>query len=236
MKRLYSILSAVAVAAVLWACGPAVLENYVTYELETLCMVNKSRIEPEFSDSTFMFVKNVDEFGLKTGDRVVLKMTATYDLYSETEPLWTILDVKKRIPVYPLSAEIDTAAYKTPIVALEPVDFFNQFAALTWVWKNKQNINVVYNGVEETASFAMTVRGVKDGYVELNLYVDADEQEKSTTTLLTFDISDIKDFLTPEQVAQLPEGEVVKTRIYPMRMKNGKPDNSSDYDGNWILK
>ena len=234
MKRLYSIMSAVAAALVMWSCAPAEVSNTVTYDIEALCTVNKSRIEPEFSDSTYMFAKNVDEFELETGDRAFMRLTCTYNLYSETQPLWTILDVKKKIPVYPLSAEIDTAAYATPIVALKPVDFFNEFTALTWVWREKQNISIVYKGVEAGASFAMTVRGVNDGYVELDLFVDADEREKETTTLLTFDISNIKEFLTDEQKAQLPAGEL-KTRIYTKRMKN---DVLEDWaiDGNYIVK
>ena len=234
MKRLYSIFTVIAAAVVLWACGPAEVSNIVTYELDALCTVNKSRIEPEFSDSSFMFAKNVDEFGLETGDRAFMTLTCTYDLYSEVAPMWTILNVRKKIPTYPLSADIDTAAYQTPIIALEPVDFFNDFGALTWVWNEKQNISIVYNGVEATASFAMTVRGVKDGFIELDLFVDADESEKKTTTLLTFDISNIKELLTDEQRAQLPAGGELKTRIYTKRMKNGVLEDWA-IDGNYIV-
>ena len=234
MKRLYSIISAVAAAIVMWSCAPAEVSSTVTYDIEALCTVNKARIEPEFSDSTYMFARNVEEFDLETGDRAFMRLTCTYNLYSETQPLWTILDVKKKVPVYPLSTDIDTAAYATPIVALKPVDFFNEFTALTWVWKEKQNISIVYKGTEEGASFAMTVRGVNDGYVELDLFVDADEREKETTTLLTFDISNIKEHLTDEQKALLPAGEL-KTRIYTKRMKNGVLEDWA-IDGNYIVK
>ena len=227
-------MSAVAAAIVMWSCAPAEVSSTVTYDIEALCTVNKARIEPEFSDSTYMFARNVDEFDLETGDRAFMRLTCTYNLYSETQPLWTILDVKKKVPVYPLSTDIDTAAYATPIVALKPVDFFNEFTALTWVWKEKQNINIVYKGTEEGASFAMTVRGVNDGYVELDLFVDADEREKETTTLLTFDISNIKEHLTDEQKALLPAGEL-KTRIYTKRMKNGVLEDWA-IDGNYIVK
>ena len=234
MKRLYSILSAVAVAVVLWACGPAEVENTVTYNLEALCTVNKSRIEPEFSDSTYLFAKNVDQFGLETGDRAFLKMTCTYNLYSETEPLWTILDVVEKVPVYPLSADVDTAAFDTPITFLEPITFFDQFTALTWVWKGKQNISIVYNGVEESASYAMTVRGMNDGCVELDLFVSAKESTAEVKKLLTFDISNIADFLNDEEKAQLPSNlDDIKTRIYIRRMEGGSLKDSP-LDGNYI--
>lgn len=223
MKKLYSMIAVLVAVVLVWSCGPAEFENSVTYELEALCTVNKSRIEPEFSDSSFLFAKNVDQFGLETGDRAFLKLTCTYNLYSEATPMWTIVDVKKRVPVYPLSADIDTAAYTTPVVALEPVDFFNEFTASTWVWNKKQNISIEYKGVEDGASYAMTVRGVNDGYVELDLFVNAKESTASTTALLTFDISNIADFLSDSEKASLPSDlDEIKTIIYMKRMNNGR--------------
>ena len=223
MKKLYSMIAVLVAVVLVWSCGPAEFENSVTYELEALCTVNKSRIEPEFSDSTFLFAKNVDQFGLKTGDRAFMSLTCTYNLYSQETPLWTILDVKKKVPVYPLSADIDTALYTTPVIALDPVDFFNEFTALTWVWNKKQNISIVYKGVEEDASYAMTVRGVRDGYVELDLFVNAKEGTADVKTLLTFDISNIADFLRDSEKASLPSNlDEIKTIIYMKRMNNGR--------------
>lgn len=234
MKKLYSMIVALMATVLVWSCGPAEFENSVTYELEALCTVNKSRIEPEFSDSTFFFAKNVEQFGLKTGDRAIMKMVCTYNLYSETTPLWTIVDVKKRIPVYPLSADIDTAAYTTPVIALDPVDFFNEFTALTWVWNKKQNISIVYKGVEEDASYAMTVRGVRDGYVQLDLFVNAKEGTADVKTLLTFDISNIADFLSDADKSALPSNlDEIKTIIYMKRMNNGRLEDWP-IDGNYI--
>ena len=234
MKKLYSMIAVLVAVVLVWSCGPAEFENSVTYELEALCTVNKSRIEPEFSDSTYLFAKNVDQFGLETGDRAFLKLTCTYNLYSEATPMWTIVDVKKKIPVYPLSANIDTASYKTPVIALDPVDFFNEFTALTWVWNKKQNISIVYKGVEEDASYAMTVRGVRDGYVELDLFVNAKEGTADVKTLLTFDISNIADFLRDSEKASLPSNlDEIKTIIYMKRMNNGRLEDWP-IDGNYI--
>jgi hypothetical protein len=103
---------------------------------------------------------------------------------------------------------------------------------MSWVWKDKQNICIKYKGVEEGASFALAVRGVKDGYIELELFVDAQESEKETTTLLTFNIADIKDYLSNEDKAQLSDS--IKTKIYTKRIKN---DTLTDWviDGNYIV-
>ena len=234
MKKLYSAIVAFSAALIMWACGPAEFENSVTYELEALCTVNKARIEPEFSDSTYMFARNVSQFGLETGDRAFMKLTCTYNLYSQETPLWTILEVKRRVPVHPLSADVDTASYTTPVVALDPIDFFNEFTALTWVWNKKQNISIVYKGVEDGASYAMTVRGMKDGYVEFDLFVNAREGGANVKTLLTFDIANVADFLSDEEKALLPSDlDGVKTKIYMKRMNNGRLEDWP-IDGNYI--
>ena len=234
MKKLYSAVAASVAAVIMWSCGPVELENTITYELDALCTVNKSRIEPEFSDSTYMFAKNVSQFGLETGDRAFMTLTCTYNLYSQETPLWTIVDVKKRIPVYPLSADIDTASYTTPVVGLDPIGFFNDFTALTWVWNKKQNISIIYKGIEDGASYAMTVRGVNDGYVELDLFVNAKESAADAKVLLTFDINNIADFLSDEEKALLPSDlDDIKTRIYMKRMNNGCLEDWP-IDGNYI--
>ena len=80
-----------------------------------------------------------------------------------------------------------------------------------------------YKGVEDGASFAMTVRGVNEGFVELELFVDAKESDTETATLLTFDIRNIADYLNDEQKTLLPaEIDSLKTKIYTKRMKNGR--------------
>lgn len=235
MKRLYSIVAAVSAALAMWSCGPAEMGYTQEFTLQSLYTVNKAAVAPEFSD-TFLFVKNLGDFDLKTGDRAMLLMHYYYDAYSGKQPQWTVKEVLKRFPVYPLSAmaDVDTAMYRTPITGLQPLNFFNDFDALTWVWKEKQNICIKYKAVEEGASYAMAVRGVKDGYVELELFVDAQEAEKEIATLLTFDIGNIKDFLTDEQKALLPAGQEIKTKIFAKRVKNGVLEDWG-IDGNYIV-
>ncbi len=235
MKKLYSMVAALVVAVIMWACGPAEQGFTQEYTLQGLYTVNKATVAPEFSD-TFLFVRNIDEFDLKTGDRAMLLVHYYYDAFSGVAAQWNVKEVLKRIPVYPLTSksDVDTAKFKTPITGLQPLNFFNDFDAMTWIWKGKQNICIKYKGVEETASFALAVRGVKDGCVELELYVDAEENEKEIATLLTFDISNIKSFLTDAEKAQLPAGQEIKTRIYAKRTMNG---DTIDWpiNGNYIV-
>lgn len=224
MKKFYSIVAAFSAAVLVWSCGPAEVGYTQEFTLQGLYTVNKATVEPEFSDTSF-FVRNIEEYDLKTGDRALILLHYYYDAYSGKAAQWNIREILKRIPVYPLSfpAEVDSAAYLTPITGVQPLNFFNSFEALTWIWKGKQNLCVKYKGVEDGASFAMTVRGVNEGFVELELFVDAKESDTETATLLTFDIRNIADYLSDEQKTLLPaEIDSLKTKIYTKRMKNGR--------------
>ena len=224
MKKFYSIIAAFSAAVLVWSCGPAEVGYTQEFTLQGLYTVNKATVEPEFSDTSF-FVRNIEEYDLKTGDRALILLHYYYDAYSGKAAQWNIREILKRIPVYPLSfpAEVDPAAYLTPITGVQPLNFFNNFEALTWIWKGKQNLCVKYKGVEDGASFAMTVRGVNEGFVELELFVDAKESDTETATLLTFDIRNIADYLSDEQKTLLPaEIDSLKTKIYTKRMKNGR--------------
>ena len=233
MKRLYTAISAVVAALIMWACGPAEQGYTMEYELQGLYTVNKSRVEPEFSD-TFLFMRNIDSFDLETGDRAFLLLHYYFDAYSGVAPQWDIRQVLKKVPIYPLSSmdDVNAKEYSSPIIGFQPVNFFNEYEARTWVWKDKQNINIKYKGVEEDASFALAVRGVKDSCVVLELFVNAKESDELATTLLTFDISNIKDFLSDDEKALLSDS--IKTKIYYKRMNNGEL-KGDEFDGNHIV-
>lgn len=225
MKKFYSVIAAFSAAVIMWACGPAEIEYKQEFTLQGLYTVNKATVAPEFSDTMF-FVRNIEDYDLKTGDRALLLLHYEYDAYNGKAAQWTIEEVLKRIPVYPLSlkSDINTDAYTTPITGLQPLNFFNAFKTTSWVWKGKQNLSIKYMGVEESASFALAVRGVNNGSVEMELFVDAEESDKEVATLLTFDISNIADFLSDADKASLPSNiDDIKTTVYVMRMSDGEP-------------
>ena len=236
MKKLYSLIAALAAVIFMSSCEPAEYGAWQTWTYYGIYTVNKAKVAPELSDTSF-YVKNIDDFNLKTGDRLFLTLQCYYNFYSELSPQWTLLSVGNVIPTYPLSSkdEIDSTVYTTPFLEVVPVDFYQEFYALTWVWQDKQNINLKYRGEKEGAKFAMTVNGVNDeGYVLLELFIDAEESDKETEVLLTFDISNVKDFLSAEEKALLPENGDIKTKIIVKRTVNGvlKP---LEIDGNYFL-
>lgn len=220
MKKLYSIVAAFVALLLANSCGPAEAGYTVEHRLQGLYTVNKATVAPEFSDTAF-FVNNIDDFDLKTGDRALLMLHYYYDAYSGKAPAWNIVEILERYPVRALSAtaDVDPASFVTPLTGVKPLNFFNDFETPSWVWNDCQNINIKYKGVKDEAKFAMTVRGVKDGYVELELFVSAPESEKEVETLLSFDISNVTDFLNDADKVLL--GDSIKTKIYTKRMKNG---------------
>ena len=223
MKKFYSVIAAFSAAVIMLACSPAEIGYKQEFTLQGLYTVNKATVAPEFSDTMF-FVRNIEDYDLKTGDRALLLLHYEYDAYNGKAAQWTIEEVLKRIPVYPLSlkSDIDTDAYTTPITGLQPLNFFNAFTTRSWVWKGKQNISIKYKGVEESASFALAVRGVNNGSVEMELFIDAEESDKEVATLLTFDISNIADFLSDADKASLPSNiDDIRTTIYVKRMSDG---------------
>ena len=220
MRKLYSIVVVLLAVVFMWSCGPAKMEYTREYEFVGLYTVNKWAVQPEFED-TFLYVNNMGSYDLETGDRAFMTLYCKFDVYNGTTSYWSIKEVGKRVPVYSLSSPDDTdfTTYTTPYTGLKYLNFLNEFEAACWAWKGKQNIYLKYKGKEEGAQFAMTVRGINDGYLEYNLYVKADESDTESSTLLTFDVENVADFLSDEQKPLLTDS--IKTKIYVKCMNNG---------------
>lgn len=220
MRILCNVVAVLLAGVVSWSCSPAKMEYTREYEFVGLYTVNKSAVQPEFED-TFLHVNNMSSHELETGDRAFMTLYCKYDVYNSKASYWSIKEVGKRVPVYSLSSPDDTdfTTYTTPYTGLEYLNFLNQFEAASWAWKGKQNIYLKYKGKEDGALFAMTVRGIKDGYLEYNLYVKADESDTESSTLLTFDTGNVADFLSDEQKPLLTDS--IKTKIYVKCMNNG---------------
>ena len=217
MKRLAGIFSLFAVVSMLWSCGPAEVSQVYDIYMTSLYTVNKHTLTEEFSDTSF-FVKNMDDFDLETGDRAIIKLHWHYDLYSNIAPEYKILEVKKKIPTYSLTHKdsIDASLYTTAIPNLRYLDLGSSYQRPLWLWNGCQNLNILYKGEEEGAEFALVPRGFKDGFLEFDLLAKAiDAGKKETERLLTFDISNVVEYLDSADKRLLPsEIDKVRTRIY----------------------
>lgn len=224
---LFALVSLVSVVS----CGSA--EGGFTEErfVDNIFTVNKHTVTPEYSDTSYM-VTNMDSYALKTGDRARMILRYYYDAYSGKMPEWSIYSIDEVIPTRPLlSADaVDTTAYSTPITALVYYEFMDRFVSPVWIWKNRQNLNVSYNGIKERTEFAMIVRGISedvDAVGNSKRYcLDLELRAKShlntgvkTTQLLTFDLANVGDFLTAEQKRLVAGVDSLHTKIYLKRLE-----------------
>ena len=98
----------------------------------------------------------------------------------------------------------------------------DRYVQPVWIWKNRQNINISFFGLKDNAEFAMTVRGVYDDCVELDLLAKAKRSGNVTSSkLLTFDLANVADFLTEEDKESIAGLDSLRTRIYLKREDEG---------------
>ncbi len=216
MKKYLTVLSMAVSAMFFAACMPAEVGFTEERFVENIFTVNKHTVAPEFADTTYM-VSNMDQQNLKTGDRARMVLRYYYDASSGRMPEWSIYQVGEVIPLRDIVAkgEVDADEYQTPFVGLDYYELMDRYYNPVWVWKNRLNMNLVYKGVKENAQFAMAIRGISDGCLELDLYAKAATLgEKKSTTLLTFDLNDAETVATPEMKASARGIDSLKTRIY----------------------
>ena len=216
MKKLINVALLSMVAFMLFSCEP--IEPEYKYEkfFDEIFTVNKHTVTPDFIDTTLM-ISNMDAYGFKTGDRVHMTVREYFDLSTMKKPVYEIANVTRKIPTFSLSqpGTIDSAEYNANFNKLIRYELADRYLNPVWVWKNRQNVSVSYFGIKEGASFAMVVRGVNKDCIEFDLYAKAQrDNNKTATELLTFDLSNVADFLTDEQKSSVARLDSLRTRIY----------------------
>lgn len=223
MKKLLNIALLSFVALVLFSCDP--IEPHYNYEYyyDNIYTVNKHTVSPEFSDSVIP-ISNMDTYGYQTGDRLHMTLRYFFDISTMSKPLCEIAHVTRKIETRPLSlpSGIDSAKYNAVFDKLKNYEFFDMSTKPVWIWKNRQNLNISYFGAKEGAEFAMSVRGVNEDCVELDLWGKATRSGNVTNTeLLTFDLANVGDFLTEEQKSSVAGKDSLRTKIYLKREVEG---------------
>ena len=214
----------VAVAVLAFSsCGPGELEYTYERYYDNIFTVNKHAVSPEFQDTSFM-ISNMDAYGFQTGDRVHMTVREYYDASTMKRPVYEIVDVTRKIETFPLSqaGSVDTTEYNAAFYKLEYYEFADRYVNPEWIWKNRQNIHFSYFGLKDGADFAMSVIGVNDDCVEFDLRAKATRNgQEVNSKLLTFDLSNIADFLTAEQKNSIAGKDSLRTRIYLNREEKG---------------
>ena len=223
MKRFLGVAAMLMATFAFFSCDPAESEYKYDFYYDNIYTVNKHKVSPEFSDS-LIAISNMDKFGLETGQRAHLVLRYYYDYSTMKAPKWEISSIVDIIPSLPLQVldSATAAGYNTLFTKLNYYELMDRYLQPVWVWDNRQNINISFLGLKDNAEFAMSVRGVREGCVELDLRAKAKRSGNVTSSkLLTFDLSNVADFLSEEDKNSAAGIDSLKTRIYLMREEDG---------------
>jgi hypothetical protein len=194
-------------------------ENSLTFDnyYEHICTVNKWTVTPEFADTSYR-IENMDRFNyLSTGDRAKLVLRNYYNSEATKYPEWTIDKVVEIIPTREIVSkdQINAEEYNTLVTSINDYRIGDQMTKAIWVWNNLQNINVQYQGVEDGAQFAMTVIGVEENCVHLQLHVKAAVSGSAKSeTLLTFNLLGLEDVLSQNELSTLVGYDKLQTQVW----------------------
>ena len=210
MNRVKGIFYALVGFVLLVACEP-VENSYIsdTYLLDIYKVNNNTSLTAEFND-TFMYVNNFSEF--KPGDRACLYLHSHLDAYNSKNNSLRIVDVVEVIPTLAIEQRdaLDAAEYDLPLRA--KAYYYNP---AIWIWDNRLNVNAVFASKPDATDFAMTVRGVAKDTVMVNLLAKTTEASNEySSRLLAYDLANIGEKLTPEELEALKSYEKLIFRIY----------------------
>ena len=223
MKRFFGLAALLSVALAFFSCEPAETGYEFEYYYDNIYTVNKHKVRPEFRDS-LLTIYNMDKYGLETGHRARMVLKYYFDYSTMAYPKWEIAELIEVIPTLPIQAKdaVNAEEYNTLFTSLNYYELMDRYLQPGGVWNGLQNINIEYKGLKDNAQFAMTVRGIgvdetdeKNVCVEFDLYAKAQQSGNvKSSKLLTFDISNVADFLTDEQKSRIAGIDSLKTRIF----------------------
>lgn len=231
MNRLAGIFLSLVALLSLFSCGPGEVYHIEEGYVSSIYTVNKATLQPEFEDTLYRVTNHPNDFGLETGDRAHILLHYYFDAYSGKQTEWDIVQVIEKIPTLDISPResIDTASYDLPFSGLDMYELYGAYVRPEWVWNNRINVNVKYNAVPEKTHFAMTVCGISNDTIKLNLLAKTEQTCDSVRTkLLSYDLNNISDLLTDDEKSAVNGYEKLKFRVY-LKYKDieGKLHNNS---------
>lgn len=181
--------------------------------------VDRNFIYPELID-TFYKIDNIADFDLKNGDRAYLTLAYEYDNYfGPNFAKYSIKSVESKLSVHGLTAasEIDKEIYSSPIIAPKEV-LINMSSngvasAASWLWKNHQNISIIYKSNGTEGDFKLSPVGLSGDTLCFALNAKIEDGDKYMTKLLSFDISETPNMLSVEDKNKLVAFDYIYTKI-----------------------
>lgn len=205
------------------ACEP--VQNELTYDTDILdiyTVKNGNVLVPEFYGDSSVYVDNIKDFDLQAGDRVTLILHYHFDAYNTKENYLKIMELVEKIPTLSMSPRdgAEDVAYGLPLGVMD----YLYYKPHMWVWNNRLNVNVLFDANPETTEFKLTLRGIANDTVTMNLLAKADEPlEKKSAKLLSYDLADLPGMFSDDEKVALKSYEKLKFRVYMKEKdKDGK--------------
>ncbi len=183
--------------------------------MQGLFTVDRHFLYPEMVD-TFYKAENVEDFGLKTGDRVYLTLSYEYDnYYGPAMAKYRVKSVEGKATTGVLTdaQNVDASLYSSSIASLQRVLVCGKYSSDMWIWKNYQNICVGYYSNGTQGDFKLSPVGLAGDTLCYALNARIEEGNKATTEILSFDVSSAVDMLPASDAKKLSELDSISTRI-----------------------
>lgn len=231
MKRITGILVSLVSMFLLVSCEPGEVYHYEEGYISNIFTVNKATLQPEFEDTLYRVINHPNDFGLETGDRAHILLHYYFDAYSGKKPEWDIVSVVEKIPTLDIAPreDVDASSYDLPLDIYE-YELLQSYQWPIWIWDNRLNVNVRFGSVAEKTDFVMSLRGIENDTVRLNLLAKTTAPSDTLyTKLLSYDLNKINTLFTEEEKNSLQDYEKLIFRIY---LKN-KDANGNMCEEKW---
>lgn len=212
MKKIFSFFSVAAAMFSLIAvasCDKAT--NYTKGYQDGIYKVWGHTVTPEMEDTSYV-VGDVSSFGLKTGDRALLRVNFFIDnVFGASKAKWDVEKVYEIIESRAITAGDDIAEgdFQSHIFGI--ADFL--YYGPVWAWDGLQNINVAYECDGTEPEFRMIAPEANKDTLYMSLVSRMKSGDERYVKLLSFDLNDAYPLLDNEEKNSISRYDSIYTKI-----------------------
>ena len=209
MKKLLLSLSAVLFLLFVVSCDKAT--NTTNGYFDGIFTVYGHTIMPELEDTSYV-VGDLSSYGLKTGDRALMRVKYNIDnVYGPLYAKWSVDKVYEVIEPGKITSGDDIAEGDFQSSILGVAEFLNYGAV--WTWNGLQNIYVGYECDGSEPEFRMIAPEIKNDTLQLSLVARMKSGDKQYVKLLSYDLTTAYPLLDTEAQNAIIRYDSINTKI-----------------------
>lgn len=230
MKRILSVFSVVAaVLAMMCTASCDEATNYTKGYRDGIYKVWGHTVTPEMEDTSYV-VGDVSSYGLKNGDRALLRVKYFIDnVFGPSKAKWEVEKVYEVIEPRAITAGDDIAEgdYQSCILGLANLLYYGP----VWAWDGLQNINVAYECDGTEPEFRMVAPQANGDTLCLSLVSRINSGDERYVKLLSFDLNSAYPLLGSEERNAISRYDSIYTKI---KLRWYDPDEEAPVDAGII--